>query len=295
PSLDAFVAKPKLFGAFRQQWCADGENAVIRHPRLAQSRLGRGVVAGDIQAGQHRFFAHMLPELRPLLGPSRPTAAGAGRYGLARPAALAQHRHSVDECIPQISVVHRAERDLPSETAGFDWFSSQVPGKNARQFFGVSCLMGHDVAYGPGLTPCAGVGTASRDGVRERPPFRKSVDIDVWFHAALLPSRTANTHLRGVDTEASAARRSSRGPSHDVGMSSGKQGPAHSTSEGAVTASSALEQLPISRWHWRLVLFVGLGSFFDLYEVFLGGVLAPVLGAEFNLGTIGKAMVIAAG
>jgi MFS transporter, putative metabolite:H+ symporter len=43
------------------------------------------------------------------------------------------------------------------------------------------------------------------------------------------------------------------------------------------------------------VVFVGLGSFFDLYEVFLGGVLAPVLATEFKLGTIGKAMVIAAG
>src|SRR5262245_4482837 len=30
------------------------------------------------------------------------------------------------------------------------------------------------------------------------------------------------------------------------------------------TASSALERLPVSRWHWRLVVFVGLGTFFDL-------------------------------
>jgi MFS transporter, putative metabolite:H+ symporter len=62
-----------------------------------------------------------------------------------------------------------------------------------------------------------------------------------------------------------------------------------------VTASSVLEKLPVTRWHWRLVIFVGLGSFFDLYEVFLGGVLAPVLALEFKLGTVGKAMVIAAG
>ncbi len=61
------------------------------------------------------------------------------------------------------------------------------------------------------------------------------------------------------------------------------------------TAASILEQLPITRWHWRLVVVVGIGSFFDLYEVFLGGVLAPVLAAEFGLGTTGKAMVIAAG
>ena len=61
------------------------------------------------------------------------------------------------------------------------------------------------------------------------------------------------------------------------------------------TASSVLERLPVSRWHWRLVAFVGIGTFFDLYEVFLGGVLAPVLAEEWGLGTLGKSMVIAAG
>ena len=64
---------------------------------------------------------------------------------------------------------------------------------------------------------------------------------------------------------------------------------------GNEPASSVLEGLPVSGWHWRLVVFVGLGSFFDLYEVFLGGVLAPVLATEFKLGTVGKALVIAAG
>lgn len=61
------------------------------------------------------------------------------------------------------------------------------------------------------------------------------------------------------------------------------------------TASAVLERLPVSRWHWRLVMVVGIGTFFDLYEVFLGGVLAPVLAVEFGLGTAGKALVIAAG
>jgi MFS transporter, putative metabolite:H+ symporter len=51
----------------------------------------------------------------------------------------------------------------------------------------------------------------------------------------------------------------------------------------------------VSRWHVRLVVLVGLGTFFDLYEVFLGGVLAPVLAKEFGLGSTGKALVIAAG
>jgi putative MFS transporter len=63
----------------------------------------------------------------------------------------------------------------------------------------------------------------------------------------------------------------------------------------STTAASILEQLPVSRWHWRLVVLAGLGTFFDLYEVFLGGVLAPVLAVEFSLGTAGKALVIAAG
>jgi MFS transporter, putative metabolite:H+ symporter len=60
-------------------------------------------------------------------------------------------------------------------------------------------------------------------------------------------------------------------------------------------ASSVLERLTVSRWHWRLVVLVGIGTFFDLYEVFLGGVLAPVLAKEWGLGTLGKSMVIAAG
>jgi putative MFS transporter len=60
-------------------------------------------------------------------------------------------------------------------------------------------------------------------------------------------------------------------------------------------ASSVLERLPLSRWHWRLVVLVGIGTFFDLYEVFLGGVLAPVLAKEWGLGSLGKSMVIAAG
>lgn len=60
-------------------------------------------------------------------------------------------------------------------------------------------------------------------------------------------------------------------------------------------ASSVLENLPVTGWHRRLVVLVGIGSFFDLYEVFLGGVLAPVLAEEFALGSTGKAAVLAAG
>lgn len=61
------------------------------------------------------------------------------------------------------------------------------------------------------------------------------------------------------------------------------------------TASAILERLPLSRWHWRLIILIGLGSFFDLYEVFLGGVLAPVLAREYALGSVGKAAVVGSG
>ncbi|OAT69766.1 MFS transporter [Mycobacteroides immunogenum] len=58
--------------------------------------------------------------------------------------------------------------------------------------------------------------------------------------------------------------------------------------------SGALDTLPITRWHWRFVVLVGLGIFFDLYEVFLGGILAPVLAVQFHLDSFGKACVISA-
>jgi MFS transporter, putative metabolite:H+ symporter len=60
-------------------------------------------------------------------------------------------------------------------------------------------------------------------------------------------------------------------------------------------ASAVLEHLPLSRWHRLIVVLVGIGSFFDLYEVFLGGVLAPILAKEFALGSIGKAAVVGSG
>ncbi|MFP5022097.1 MFS transporter [Pseudonocardia phyllosphaerae] len=65
----------------------------------------------------------------------------------------------------------------------------------------------------------------------------------------------------------------------------------------AVDSGSAglLDALPLSAWHRRLVVFVGLGTFFDLYEVFLGGVLAPILAKEWALSSLGKAAVVSSG
>lgn len=67
------------------------------------------------------------------------------------------------------------------------------------------------------------------------------------------------------------------------------------TDSSEVEASAILESLPASSWHRWFVALVGVGSFFDLYEVFLGGVLAPVLAKEFDLGSVSTAGVVASG
>ena len=53
--------------------------------------------------------------------------------------------------------------------------------------------------------------------------------------------------------------------------------------------------MPLFSMHRRLAVVVGIGTFFDLYDIFLGGVLAAVLAEEWDLSTNGKALVIASG
>jgi len=50
-----------------------------------------------------------------------------------------------------------------------------------------------------------------------------------------------------------------------------------------VTIASQLNLLPVTRAHWRITIIVGLGLFFDLFDVFLAGVLSTVLTASFGL------------
>ncbi|HEX3814506.1 MAG TPA: MFS transporter [Mycobacteriales bacterium] len=61
------------------------------------------------------------------------------------------------------------------------------------------------------------------------------------------------------------------------------------------SAASRLDRLPICSWHRKLVILVGIGTFFDLYEVFLGGVLGATLATQWNLSSTGKALVISSG
>ncbi|MEV5596820.1 MFS transporter [Streptomyces sp. NPDC052496] len=67
------------------------------------------------------------------------------------------------------------------------------------------------------------------------------------------------------------------------------------TQLAGVRAGARLDRLPPSRWHRRLTLTVGLGAFFDLYEIFLGGVLAAVLAERWQLDHTARSWVIAAG
>jgi putative MFS transporter len=49
------------------------------------------------------------------------------------------------------------------------------------------------------------------------------------------------------------------------------------------TIGDQLDQLPVTRVHWQATIIVGLGLFFDLFDVFLAGVLSTVLTTSFGL------------
>jgi MFS transporter, putative metabolite:H+ symporter len=68
------------------------------------------------------------------------------------------------------------------------------------------------------------------------------------------------------------------------------------TTGGASSAAqiaARLDRLPIVGWHRVLTLLTGVGTFFDLYEVFLGGVLGAEVGKEWSLNSIEKSAVVA--
>lgn len=52
-------------------------------------------------------------------------------------------------------------------------------------------------------------------------------------------------------------------------------------SEAAIAAR--MDRLPVTPLHRRAVVVIGLGQFFDLYEIFLAGVLSGVLAKQFTL------------
>ncbi|MGW6401534.1 MFS transporter [Streptomyces sp. NPDC055134] len=68
-----------------------------------------------------------------------------------------------------------------------------------------------------------------------------------------------------------------------------------STAGSPSPVSRRLEVLRPGPWHRRLTAIVGIGAFFDLYEVFLGGVLAAALAEPWHLSQTQKSWIIAAG
>lgn len=64
-------------------------------------------------------------------------------------------------------------------------------------------------------------------------------------------------------------------------------------SSSAAMVAARLDRLPIARWHRVLTLLVGVGSFFDLYEVFLGSVLGAEVSKEWALNSTEKSAVVA--
>ena len=91
--------------------------------------------------------------------------------------------HPVQQCIPQVCVVQSAQRVFTLfETAGSHRFTVQVSAEHSGELLGVPGLMDNDVAHRPGFTPGAGVGPVLLQRLRERPPLRKSVFVDLSAH-----------------------------------------------------------------------------------------------------------------
>src|SRR4051794_20148752 len=67
--------------------------------------------------------------------------------------------------------------------------------------------------------------------------------------------------------------------------------PAHMST----SVAARLDRIPPFRLHRRMGIAVGFACFFDLYDIFLGGVLAAVLAEPWDLGTSGKALIISSG
>jgi putative MFS transporter len=61
------------------------------------------------------------------------------------------------------------------------------------------------------------------------------------------------------------------------------------------SVAARLDRIPPFGLHRRMGIAVGFGNFFDLYDIFLGGVLAAVLAESWGLSTNGKALVIGSG
>jgi putative MFS transporter len=65
--------------------------------------------------------------------------------------------------------------------------------------------------------------------------------------------------------------------------------------ERRITVASRIDRLPLSSLHRWLSFVLGIGTFFDLYDIFLGGLLGAVLTPLFHLSTFETALIIGSG
>jgi putative MFS transporter len=68
----------------------------------------------------------------------------------------------------------------------------------------------------------------------------------------------------------------------------------HAPSPSTEFIAARLDALPIGRWHRRMIRVVGVGSFFNFYEVALGTLLVPLLPTAWTHTTLDKSMLIGA-
>ncbi|HEV3362164.1 MAG TPA: MFS transporter [Pseudonocardiaceae bacterium] len=64
--------------------------------------------------------------------------------------------------------------------------------------------------------------------------------------------------------------------------------------QAATAIGSRLDRLPLSGWHRRMVLLIGLGAFFNFFEVALGSFFPVLLGAHWHLTTLDQSLIIGA-
>lgn len=62
-----------------------------------------------------------------------------------------------------------------------------------------------------------------------------------------------------------------------------------------VSIGARLDRLPITRAHRSIVAIAGVGTFFDLFDIFLAGVLGTVLTDRFHLNRVSLPLVLASG
>ncbi|MFH8983718.1 MFS transporter [Streptomyces varsoviensis] len=63
--------------------------------------------------------------------------------------------------------------------------------------------------------------------------------------------------------------------------------------ELSADVTARLDRLPVTRHHRSLVITIGMGLFFDMYEIFMSGVLGPVLSDRFELSATATSAVLA--